>query len=126
MTNLKNLLLENYSKYFDDLLSGERSLPFGLLVFTRIELKHIARPVESDLPICTVYVCPSVRKHKWTLVGYLYKDRCACWQVCFFLVCTFKIFVFHLLFLSGPGYFVFFCIYILVFVTIKIKFKPKT
>ena len=28
----KNLLLENYSKYFDDLLSGERSLPFGLLV----------------------------------------------------------------------------------------------
>ena len=32
MTNLKNLLLENYSKYFDDLLSGEQSLPFGLLV----------------------------------------------------------------------------------------------
>ena len=32
MTNLKNLLLENYSKYFDDLLSGERSLPFGLHV----------------------------------------------------------------------------------------------
>ena len=27
-----NLLLENYSKYFDDLLSGQRSLPFGLLV----------------------------------------------------------------------------------------------
>ena len=27
-----NLLLENYSKYFDDLLCGERSLPFGLLV----------------------------------------------------------------------------------------------
>ena len=27
-----NLLLENYSKYFDDFLSGERSLPFGLLV----------------------------------------------------------------------------------------------
>ena len=27
-----NLLLENYSKYFDELLSGERSLPFGLLV----------------------------------------------------------------------------------------------
>ena len=26
-----NLLLENGSKYFDDLLSGERSLPFGLL-----------------------------------------------------------------------------------------------
>ena len=33
LTNLKNLLLENYSKYFDDLLSGERSLPFELLVF---------------------------------------------------------------------------------------------
>ena len=32
LTNLKNLLLENYSKYFDDLLSGERSLTFGLLV----------------------------------------------------------------------------------------------
>ena len=32
MINLKSLLLENYSKYFDDLLSGERSLPFGLLV----------------------------------------------------------------------------------------------
>ena len=28
----KDLLLENYSKYFNDLLSGERSLPFGLLV----------------------------------------------------------------------------------------------
>ena len=34
LTNFKNLLLENYSKYFDDLLSGERSLPFGLLVNT--------------------------------------------------------------------------------------------
>ena len=32
LTNLKNLLLENYSKYFDDLLSGEGSLPIGLLV----------------------------------------------------------------------------------------------
>ena len=32
MTNLKNLLIENYSKYFNDLLSGERSLRFGLLV----------------------------------------------------------------------------------------------
>ena len=32
LINLKNLLLENYSKCFDDLLSGERSLPFGLLV----------------------------------------------------------------------------------------------
>ena len=31
-----NLLLENYSKYFDDLLSGERSLPFGLLVFCAV------------------------------------------------------------------------------------------
>ena len=30
-----NLLLENYSKYFDDLLSGERSLPFGLLVYSK-------------------------------------------------------------------------------------------
>ena len=31
MTNLKNLLRELF-KIFDDLLSGERSLPFGLLV----------------------------------------------------------------------------------------------
>ena len=30
---IKNLFLEHYSKYFNDLLSGERSLPFGLLVF---------------------------------------------------------------------------------------------
>ena len=41
MTNLKNLLLENYSKYFDDLLSGERSLPFGLLVYYKNCLKKI-------------------------------------------------------------------------------------
>ena len=34
MTNLKNILLETYSKYFEDLLSGERSLPFGLLVLS--------------------------------------------------------------------------------------------
>ena len=34
-----NLLLENYSKYFDDLLSGERSLPFGLLVSKHLTLK---------------------------------------------------------------------------------------
>ena len=33
-----NLLLENCSKYFDDLLSGERSLPFGLLVFISIQI----------------------------------------------------------------------------------------
>ena len=32
LDQFKNLFLENYSKYFDDLLSGERSLPFGLLV----------------------------------------------------------------------------------------------
>ena len=31
-----NLLLENYSKYFDDLLSGEQSLPFGLLVYFQL------------------------------------------------------------------------------------------
>ena len=42
MTNLKNILLENYSKYFDDLLalSGERSLPFGLLVISKFCLNH--------------------------------------------------------------------------------------
>ena len=32
LDQLKNLLLEHHSKYFNDLLSGERSLPFGLLV----------------------------------------------------------------------------------------------
>ena len=32
LDQFENLLLENYSKYFDDLLSGERLLPFGLLV----------------------------------------------------------------------------------------------
>ena len=33
LDQFKNLLVEIYSKYFDDLLSGERSLPFGLLVY---------------------------------------------------------------------------------------------
>ena len=32
LDQLKKILLENYSKYFDDFLSGERSLPFGLLL----------------------------------------------------------------------------------------------
>ena len=32
LDQFKKILLENYSKYFDDLPSGERSLPFGLLV----------------------------------------------------------------------------------------------
>ena len=32
LDQFKNLLLENYSKYFDDLLSGEQLLPFGLFV----------------------------------------------------------------------------------------------
>ena len=32
-----NLLLENYLKYFDDLFSGERLLPFGLLVLRNSE-----------------------------------------------------------------------------------------
>ena len=32
LDQFKKLLLENYSKYFDDLLSGERSLASGLLV----------------------------------------------------------------------------------------------
>ena len=29
--------------------------------FRRIELKHVALPVESDLPMSTVSVCPSLR-----------------------------------------------------------------
>ena len=36
LDQFKNLLLENYSKYFDDLLSGEQSFPFGLLVYLKI------------------------------------------------------------------------------------------
>ena len=44
LTNLKNLLLENYSKYFDDLLSGERSLPFALLV------RYLFKFIEYRLP----------------------------------------------------------------------------
>ena len=32
-----------------------------LLLFTRIYLQHIARPVESDRPIDIVFVRPSVR-----------------------------------------------------------------
>ena len=57
MTNLKNLLLENYSKYFDDLLSGEQSLPFGILVM---------------IVVCTVYL--------W-LVVYLIQYRTMMWSV---------------------------------------------
>ena len=35
---------------------------FGTIcIFTGIELKHVARPVESDLPISIVSVCLSVR-----------------------------------------------------------------
>ena len=57
MTNLKNLLLENYSKYFDDLLSGEQSLPFGILVM---------------IVVCTVYL--------WVVV-YLIQNRTMMWSV---------------------------------------------
>ena len=42
-----NLLLENYSKYFDDLLSGERSLPFGLLVLERSN----GAPAGTSVPV---------------------------------------------------------------------------
>ena len=33
LDKFKKSFIQEYSKYFDDLLSGERSLPFGLLVF---------------------------------------------------------------------------------------------
>ena len=33
LDQFKKSFIREYSKYFDDLLSGERSLPFGLLVF---------------------------------------------------------------------------------------------
>ena len=32
LDQFKKSFIQEYSKYFDDLLSGERSLPFGLLV----------------------------------------------------------------------------------------------
>ena len=40
LDQFKNHLLENYSKYFDDLLSGERSLPFGLLVKNKQHINY--------------------------------------------------------------------------------------
>ena len=53
LTNLKNLLLEKYSKYFDDLLSGERSLPFGLLVFIIVAaMCYIAHDVQIAVSRC--------------------------------------------------------------------------
>ena len=33
-----------------------------MMFLAGIELKHVARPVEGDLPISTVSVCPSSRK----------------------------------------------------------------
>ena len=50
MTNLKNLLLENNSKYLDDLLSGEPSLPFGSLPFL---ILVSSSPTDQDL--CEIY-----------------------------------------------------------------------
>ena len=37
----KKSLIREYSKYFDDLLSGERSLPFGLLVLSFQQFFHL-------------------------------------------------------------------------------------
>ena len=34
LDHLKNILIEHCSKYFNDLLSGEQSFPFGLHVFS--------------------------------------------------------------------------------------------
>ena len=56
MTTLKNLILENYSNYFYELLSDERSLPFGLLV----RLKGELIVYQSS---CRLSVCVSVCKH---------------------------------------------------------------
>ena len=44
-------LVENCSKYFDDLLSGERSLPLGLLVFSSLYVIFVddARLVCQDI-----------------------------------------------------------------------------
>ena len=50
----KNLLLENYSKYFDDLLSGERSLPFGLLVINDLP-ESIRSSVRLFADDCVLY-----------------------------------------------------------------------
>ena len=40
---------------------GIRLAPYVVLFFTRINLQHIARPVESDRSINSVFVRPSVR-----------------------------------------------------------------
>ena len=40
---------------------GIRLAPYAVLFFTRINLQHIARPVESDRSINSVFVRPSVR-----------------------------------------------------------------
>ena len=44
---------------------------FLCVSFTGIERKLVARPVEGNLPLSTVSVCPSARTHRWTLVGCL-------------------------------------------------------
>ena len=47
----KNLSLEIYSKYFDDLLSGERSLSFGLLV------SIFAQILDCEYIASMIYLC---------------------------------------------------------------------
>ena len=46
LDQLKNLFLEHYSKYFNDLLSGERSLPLELLVS---QIHHSGRDCKVGL-----------------------------------------------------------------------------
>ena len=60
------LLLENYSKYFNDFtwwLSGERSLPFGLLVFSSREVYQLFQ----TMSVHDVYQHLSLRlTQRWT------------------------------------------------------------
>ena len=51
LDQFKKSFIQEYSKYFDDLLSGERSLPFGLLVFFLTGYIHVPRS-----RLCVIYI----------------------------------------------------------------------
>ena len=48
LDHLKKKILENYSKYFDDFLSGERSLPFGLPV-SKFEMTFLRNSLNYEM-----------------------------------------------------------------------------
>ena len=51
LDQFKKSFIREYSKYFDDLLSGERSLPFGLLVFYFCLIRFICMNVAMCGPV---------------------------------------------------------------------------